>query len=174
MGLRGMPSCDLIFEDVRIPKRNVVLQAGEFRKLMTTFDIERCGNAAMCLGIAGGAFEEARTYATERKAFGRPICEFQDVQFTIVNMAMQLDAARLLVYRAATGAGQGFPVDLRIGAWPSASQTRWQSTSPARPCKYSAATDTARSSRSSGCTATRLPGGSPAEPCRCCASPWQV
>lgn len=109
MGLRGMPSCDLIFEDVRIPMRNVVLQAGEFRKLMTTFDIERCGNAAMCLGIAGGAVEEARAYATERKAFGRPICEFQDVQFTIVNMAMRLDAARMLVYRAATGAGQGFP-----------------------------------------------------------------
>jgi len=109
MGLRGMPSCDLVFEDVRIPMRNVVLQAGEFRKLMTTFDIERCGNAAMCLGIAGGAVEEARAYATERKAFGRPICEFQDVQFTIVNMAMRLDAARMLVYRAATGAGQGFP-----------------------------------------------------------------
>ena len=109
MGLRGMPSCDLVFEDVRIPMRSVVLQAGEFRKLMTTFDIERCGNAAMCLGIAGGAVEEARAYATERKAFGRPICEFQDVQFTIVNMAMRLDAARMLVYRAATGAGQGFP-----------------------------------------------------------------
>jgi butyryl-CoA dehydrogenase len=109
MGLRGMPSCDLIFEDVRIPKRNVVLQAGEFARLMTTFDIERCGNAAMCLGIAGGAVEEARTYAMERKAFGRPICEFQDVQFNIVNMATRLDAARMLVYRAATGAGRGFP-----------------------------------------------------------------
>jgi hypothetical protein len=63
----------------------------------------------MCLGIAGGALEEARTYALDRKAFGRPICEFQDVQFMIVDMAMRLDAARLLVYRAATGAGAGFP-----------------------------------------------------------------
>ncbi len=109
MGLRGMPSCDLIFEDVKVPKESVVVQAGGFRDLMTTFDLERCGNAAMCLGIAGGALEEAKAYATERKAFGRPICEFQDIQFMIVEMAMRLDAARMLVYRAATGAGRGFP-----------------------------------------------------------------
>jgi alkylation response protein AidB-like acyl-CoA dehydrogenase len=94
MGLRGMPSCDLIFEDVRIPPENVVLRAGEFKNLMLTFDIERCGNAAMCLGVAGG---------------GRPICEFQDIQFKIADMAMKLDAARLLVYRAASGAGGGLP-----------------------------------------------------------------
>jgi len=109
MGLRGMPSCDLIFEDVHVPKENVVIRQGQFRELMTTFDLERCGNAAMCLGVAGGAVEEARRYATERSAFGRPICEFQDIQFKIVNMAMKLDAARLMVYRAALGAGRGFP-----------------------------------------------------------------
>jgi len=109
MGLRGMPSCDLIFENVRVPKKNVVIAKGEFRNLMTTFDIERCGNAAMCLGVAGAALEEARAYAVQREAFGRPICEFQDVQFKIVDMAMKLDAARLLVYRAAIGAGRGFP-----------------------------------------------------------------
>lgn len=109
MGLRGMPSCDLIFEDVRVPKKNVVLQAGEFSKLMLTFDIERCGNAAMCLGVAGGALEEAKAYAMQRRAFGRPICEFQAIQFMIVDMAMKLEAARLLVYRAASGAGQGLP-----------------------------------------------------------------
>jgi alkylation response protein AidB-like acyl-CoA dehydrogenase len=109
MGLRGMPSCDLIFEDVRVPKANLVVKPGEFTKLMTTFDIERCGNAAMCLGVAGGALEAARTYATERHAFGRPICDFQAIQFMIVDMAMKLDAARLLVYRAAAGAGQGLP-----------------------------------------------------------------
>jgi len=109
MGLRGMPSCDLIFEDVRIPKENVVIKEGAFRNLMSTFDIERCGNAAMCLGVAAGALEEAKLYSLERKAFGRPICEFQDVQNRLVNAAMKLDAARLLVYRAATGAGRGFP-----------------------------------------------------------------
>ncbi|HOD13818.1 MAG: acyl-CoA dehydrogenase family protein [Spirochaetes bacterium] len=109
MGLHGMPSCDLYFDDVRVPKKNLVIQPGEFNKLMSTFDIERCGNAAMCLGLAGGAFEEARAYAMERKAFGRPICEFQAVQFMMVDMATRLDAARLLVYRAINGAGRGLP-----------------------------------------------------------------
>ncbi len=109
MGLRGMPSCDLYFDDVKVPKENVVIPAGDFGKLMLTFDIERCGNAAMCLGIAGGALEAARDYAGKRTAFGRPICEFQNIQFTIVDMAMKLDAARMLVYRAATNAGQGLP-----------------------------------------------------------------
>jgi len=109
MGLRGMPSCDLIFEDVRVPKKNVVIGQGDFTKLMTTFDIERCGNSAMCLGVAAGALEEAKNYAMQRNAFGRPICEFQAIQFMTVDMAMKLDAARLLVYRAACGAGQGLP-----------------------------------------------------------------
>ncbi|MBN1572748.1 MAG: acyl-CoA dehydrogenase family protein [Deltaproteobacteria bacterium] len=109
MGLRGMPSCDLIFEDVKVPKENLIVKAGEFKNLMSTFDVERCGNAAMCLGTAGGALDAAKAYAQERSAFGRPICEFQAVQFMIVDMAMKLDAARLLVYRAATSAGRGFP-----------------------------------------------------------------
>ena len=109
MGLRGMPSCDLYFDNVKVPKEDVVIQPGDFGNLMLTFDIERCGNAAMCLGTAGGALEAAKNYAMQRKAFGRPICEFQDIQFTVADMAMKLDAARLLVYRAATGAGQGLP-----------------------------------------------------------------
>ena len=109
MGLRGMPSCDLIFEDVRIPRKNLIIGKGEFKKLMTTFDIERCGNAAMCLGVAAGAIEEAVKYSQERRAFGCPICEFQDIQFAVVDMTMKLEAARLLVYRAATGAGKGLP-----------------------------------------------------------------
>ena len=109
MGLRGMPSCDLYFDDVHVPEENIVIQKGDFGNLMLTFDIERCGNAAMCLGIAGGALETAKNYATQRHAFSRPICEFQDVQFAVADMAMKIDAARLLVYRAASGAGQGLP-----------------------------------------------------------------
>ncbi len=109
MGLHGMPSCDLFFDNIRVPKENVVLKPGEFNRLMATFHIERCGNAAMCLGIAGGALAEAKKYAMEREAFGRPICEFQAIQFMTVDMAMKLDAARLLVYRAATNAGGGLP-----------------------------------------------------------------
>jgi alkylation response protein AidB-like acyl-CoA dehydrogenase len=109
MGLRGMPSCDLYFDNVAVPKENLVVKAGDFGNLMLTFDIERCGNAAMCLGTAGGALEAAKAYAGKRTAFGRPICEFQDIQFAIADMAMKLDAARLLLYRAASGAGKGLP-----------------------------------------------------------------
>jgi len=109
MGLRGMPSCDLFFDDVKVPKKNLVIPPGEFNKLMWTFDIERCGNSAMCLGIAGGAFDEAKSYALERKTFGKEICHHQAVQFMMVDMAMKIDAARLLVYRAVCGAGQGLP-----------------------------------------------------------------
>ena len=109
MGLRGMPSCDLFFDNVKIPKENLVIEKGNFGNLMMTFDIERCGNAAMCLGVAGGAMEAAKNYAMQRKAFGREICEFQAIQFMVADMAMKLDAAKLLVYRAASGAGQGLP-----------------------------------------------------------------
>ncbi|WDP89224.1 MAG: acyl-CoA dehydrogenase family protein [Desulfobacter sp.] len=109
LGLRGMPSCALYFDKVKVPRENLVVKAGDFGQLMLAFDIERCGNAAMCLGIAGAAFEEAQRYAMERKAFDRPICEFQNTQFAMADMAMKLDAAKLLVYRAASGAGQGLP-----------------------------------------------------------------
>lgn len=109
MGLRGMPSCDLFFDNVKIPRENLVIDKGDFGNLMMTFDIERCGNAAMCLGVAGGAMEEAKNYALQREAFGRHICEFQGIQFMVAEMAMKLDAAKLLVYRAACGAGQGLP-----------------------------------------------------------------
>ena len=109
MGLRGMPSCDLIFDNVTVPRENVLIKKGEFNKLMRTFDIERCGNAAMCLGIARGALNEVTKYTTDRKAFDRPICEFQDIQFKVADMAMNIDAAKLLVYRAANNAGGGLP-----------------------------------------------------------------
>ena len=109
MGLRGMPSCDLFFDDVRVPKDNLVLPAGGFANLMLTFDIERCGNAAMCLGVAGGALEQAISYAQERKTFGKEICNRQAIQFMIVDMATKLDAAKLLVYRAINSAGRGMP-----------------------------------------------------------------
>ncbi|HQB93528.1 MAG TPA: acyl-CoA dehydrogenase family protein [Smithellaceae bacterium] len=109
MGLHGMPSCDLIFEDCIVPKENLIIPEGGFIFLMQAFDVERCGNATMSLGIAWGALEAAKKYAQERKAFGKPICEFQGVQFLLADMAMKVEAARLLVYRAAVNAGSGHP-----------------------------------------------------------------
>lgn len=109
MGLHGMPSCDLIFEDCIVPKENLIVPEGGFAFLMQAFDVERCGNATMSLGIAWGALEAAKKYAQERKAFGKPICEFQGVQFLLADMAMKVEAARLLIYRAAVNAGLGIP-----------------------------------------------------------------
>lgn len=109
MGLHGMPSCDLIFEDCIVPKENLIIPEGGFIFLMQAFDVERCGNATMSLGIAWGALEAAKKYAQERKAFGKPICEFQGVQFLLADMAMKVEAARLLIYRAAVNAGSGHP-----------------------------------------------------------------
>ncbi len=109
MGLRGFASCDLIFSECKVPKENLVVREGEFRNLMTAFDLERCGNATMCLGIAQGALEEAIRYSKERKQFGREICEFQAIQFMLADMALKVEAARLLIYRAVINAGAGLP-----------------------------------------------------------------
>ncbi len=109
MGLRGTPSCDLIFQDCIVPKENLVVPEGGFAFLMQAFDVERCGNATMSLGIAWGALEAAKQYAQERKAFGKLICEFQGVQFLLADMAMKVEAARLLIYRAAVNAGLEIP-----------------------------------------------------------------
>lgn len=109
MGLHGIPSCDLIFEDCVVPKENLVIPEGGFAKLMQVFDIERCGNATQSLGIAWGALEAAKKYAQERSAFGKPICEFQAIQFLLADMAMKVEAARLLIYRAVINAGTGAP-----------------------------------------------------------------
>lgn len=107
MGLHGFPSSDLIFENCVVPDENVVVRAGEFGRLMDCFNIERCGNATMALGIATGALEYATRYALERKTFGRPIAERGAIQQMVADMATRVDAARLLVYRAAANAGRG-------------------------------------------------------------------
>jgi alkylation response protein AidB-like acyl-CoA dehydrogenase len=109
MGLRGMASCDLIFEDCLVPKENLIIPEGGFAKLMQAFDVERCGNATQSLGIAWGALELAKKYSQERVQFGKPICEFQAVHFLLADMAMKVEAARLLIYRAAVNAGNGLP-----------------------------------------------------------------
>ncbi len=109
MGMRGFPSSDLVFDGCIVPDENVIVAAGGFRSLMQCFDIERCGNATMALGIATGALEVAAAYAMERQTFGKPIAERQAIQMMIADMATRVDAARLLVYRAAVGTNSGFP-----------------------------------------------------------------
>ncbi|MCC6747043.1 MAG: acyl-CoA dehydrogenase family protein [Deltaproteobacteria bacterium] len=109
MGLRGFPSADLVFEDCVVPAENLIVRPGGFAQLMQCFDIERCGNATMALGLAQGALEFAVQYAAQRKTFGKPICDRQAIQMMVADMATRVDAARLLVYRAAVNAGKGIP-----------------------------------------------------------------
>ncbi|MEJ2160978.1 MAG: acyl-CoA dehydrogenase family protein [Chromatiales bacterium] len=109
MGFRGIPSCDLYFDKVRVGRDNVIVPAGGFRKLMEAFDLERCGNATMALAQASGALEDVLAYVAQRRQFGKPIIEFQAVQLKLAEMQMQVEAARLLIYRAASNAEDGLP-----------------------------------------------------------------
>lgn len=109
MGFRGVPSSDLIFEDCAVPLDHVIVPAGGFKKLMEAFDLERCGNATMALAQAAGALEDVLEYVKERKQFGKAIVEFQAVQLRLAEMAMRVDAARLLIWRAAANAQKGLP-----------------------------------------------------------------
>lgn len=109
LGMHGIPTAELVFSNCEVPAENLVVPAGRFRDLMRGFDLERCGNATMALGIAQAALDAAVAYSQEREQFGRPICEFQAVQFMLADMVMRVDAARLLIYRAVTNATQGLP-----------------------------------------------------------------
>ncbi|WP_380926131.1 acyl-CoA dehydrogenase family protein [Sphingomonas leidyi] len=109
MGFRGIPSADIFLDDVRVPKDNIIVPKGGFAQLMTAFSLERCGNATMGLGIAAAALEEATAYAQERHQFGKPIVDFQAIQMKLAEMAMKVEASRLLIYRAAVNASQGLP-----------------------------------------------------------------
>ena len=109
MGFDTVPQRDLIFEDTPVPKENLILNAGEFAKAMLSFDVERVGNGTASLGIGQGALESCIEYSQQRYQFGKPICEFQGVQFMLADMAMMVESARFLIYRAASNSGRGFP-----------------------------------------------------------------
>ena len=109
MGFRGVPSSDLNFDDCEVPAANIIVPAGGFKQLMEAFDLERCGNATMALGQASGALEDVSAYVQERKQFGKPIVEFQAVQLKLAEMHMKVEAARLLIWRAAAVAQEGLP-----------------------------------------------------------------
>lgn len=109
MGFRGVPSSDLYLDNVELPAENIIVPAGGFRKLMEAFDLERCGNATMSLGQASGALEDVLEYVQAREQFGKPIIDFQAVQLKLADMKMRVDAARLLIWRAASNAQDGLP-----------------------------------------------------------------
>lgn len=100
---------EIFFNNVYVPKAMVVLGEGGFKKQIAGFNVERLGNTARSLALGRYAYEEAREWALQRKQFGRLLCEFQGLQWKFADMRIKLDAAQLLLYRAATNADTGFP-----------------------------------------------------------------
>lgn len=109
MGFRGISSADIYLDKVEVPAENIVVPAGGFRQLMEAFDLERCGNTTMSLAIAQSSLDYVLDYVQERQQFGKAVVDFQAVQLQIAEMKMQVDASRLLLYRAVVNASQGLP-----------------------------------------------------------------
>lgn len=115
MGLRGIPESEEIFENCRVPQENLVTVG--FGRLMAAYNAQRVGAGTVALGLAEGAFAQAVEYAKKRHQFGRPISEFQGLQWILADARIQLDAARLLLHRAAVQEDPktGFP-DMHLAA----------------------------------------------------------
>ena len=113
MGIKASSTMELVFQDCRIPAENMLGEEGKgFKYAMQTLDGGRIGIAAQALGIAEGAFNKAVKYVKEREQFGRPIAKFQNTQFKLAEMAIDIESARHLVYKAATlkDAGESYTV----------------------------------------------------------------
>jgi butyryl-CoA dehydrogenase len=110
LGWRSSDTRELVFEDVEVPEENLLGREGEgFTNFMQTLDSGRIGIGALSLGIAEGAYEEALKYASVRKQFGKPIADFQGIQFQLSDMATEIEAGRHLVFHAAWLAQHGKP-----------------------------------------------------------------
>lgn len=133
MGIRGTQNCDLLFEDCRIPKANLLGQEGDgFKIAMETLDGGRIGIAAQAVGIAQGAYEQAVNYSKQRVQFGKPISTLQAIQFKLADMAVEIKASRLLTYDAAFKKGLGLPYGMEAAmAKVKASETAMWTTTQA-------------------------------------------
>ena len=107
--MSGEQWSELHFENCRIPAENVLLGPGGFKKQIASFNVERLGNTARSLAFGRYGYDRAREYAGTRKQFGRPLCEFQGLQWKFADMAIKLEGAQLLLYRAAANADSGLP-----------------------------------------------------------------
>jgi alkylation response protein AidB-like acyl-CoA dehydrogenase len=112
MGINASGTSELVFEDARIPKENILGEPGAgLRQMLETLDSGRISIAAQALGIGRAVLEESIEYANVREQFGKPIAEFQGIQWKLADMATQLDAAELLIWRAALLEDKGLPFE---------------------------------------------------------------
>jgi hypothetical protein len=113
LGMRASDTVQVIFDNVQVPKENLIGKEGEgFKQALGVLDSGRIGIASLSVGLAQGAFESAVKFSKERQAFGKPISEFQGIQFKLAEMATEIHAARLLTLRAAWTKTQGRPINL--------------------------------------------------------------
>jgi butyryl-CoA dehydrogenase len=110
LGIKGSSTCSLAFDNIKVPKENLLWEEQKgFKIAMGTLDGGRIGIASQALGIARGAFEYARKYATERVQFGNPLSSLQAIQFKIADMSTKIAASRLLIYHSSTLKDKGLP-----------------------------------------------------------------
>ena len=110
MGWRGIPSADIYFDNVEVPMDNLLVEPEDgFKRLMETFDLERCGNATMALSQAAAALDYVKEYVQEREQFGKQLVDFQAVQIKLADMLIRVEASRLLIHRAVFNAANGLP-----------------------------------------------------------------
>ena len=108
--MSGEAWCQLFFDGCRVPQANVLLGAGGFRKQIAGFNVERLGNSSRALALGRYCFEQARAYALTRRQFGRPLCEFQGLQWKFAEMKLKLELAQLALYQAVLESGpDGLP-----------------------------------------------------------------
>lgn len=113
MGLRGIPEAEVMFEDLEVDQSMMIVPPEGLRRgfagLMNAYNAQRVGAASVALGLAQGAYEKALAFSHQREQFGRPIHEFQGLQWMLADMSIQIAAAEALCYKAAGNAGEGFP-----------------------------------------------------------------
>ena len=127
LGIRASSTCELVLDNCRVPKRNVVGEVGKgYKVAIETLNEGRIGIGAQMVGLAGAALAHALNYAKERKQFGKPIAEFQGLQFELARMATEVEAARLLVYNAARLKDSGESSSTRR-RWPNTMPRKWLS-----------------------------------------------
>jgi len=111
MGLRGSPTAELILDNCMVPKENLLLKHPQaFGRMMHLFNGERLGNSAFCIGCAESAFEYSIRYVQQREAFGKKVSEFQGIQWMLADMAIQIETAKLLLYKTAHISDQDLPI----------------------------------------------------------------
>ena len=107
--MNGEAWAQLYFDGCRIPRENLLLGPGGFKKQITGFNVERLGNASRALALGRHAYNVAREHALVRKQFGRPLCEFQGLQWKFAEMSVKLESAQLMLWKAVVGAQKGLP-----------------------------------------------------------------